>query len=222
MNARFLLLGDSHAGAIGRAARRAGTPFVGGPMGAGRDFNIDFFERRDGDVAFRKAEAETLYRRFLGDLGAARLAEIGVPLVATFGFSIHFFATTENWDIYRSADGTLTPDFLSSRLFDAIVGAMARDAVAFYAQALALRLRVVAVMPPQRVPVLSDPAVFVAAQEVVRMRVAALGVEIVDVSGLSAAGPGRQKLEFCEADDPLHGNVAFGGLVLEALVGRGV
>jgi len=222
MTARFLLLGDSHAGAIGRAARAAGTPFTGGPIGAGRDFNVGFFEPRDGDVAFRKAEAETLYRRFLGELGAGRLAGIGVPLVATFGFSIHFFATTENWDIYRRPDGTLAPDFLSSRLFEAIIGAMARDAVAFYALTVAMRLRVLAVLPPQRVPALSDPAVFVAAQEVVRKAVAALGVEVVDVRALSADGPGRQKPEFCEADDPLHGNAAFGALVLDALAERGV
>lgn len=61
--ARFLLLGDSHAGAVGRAARAAGLPFAGGPTGSGRDFLGPFFDPRGADdITFRDAEAERLYR----------------------------------------------------------------------------------------------------------------------------------------------------------------
>ena len=42
--ARFLLLGDSHAGCVGRAAQTAELPFVGGPLGSGRDFLAPFFD----------------------------------------------------------------------------------------------------------------------------------------------------------------------------------
>ncbi|MFI6684903.1 hypothetical protein [Streptomyces sp. NPDC050485] len=220
--ARFLLLGDSHAGPIGRAAKAAGIPFQGGPIGAGREFNAEFFDVREGDVVFRKAAADGHYRGFLAELGAAGLGDAGVPLVCTFGFSAHFLATTENWRIYRVRGGGFAPGFLTSGLFDAIVRATVRDALAFYGHARALGLRVLAVMPPQRVPGLSDPAVFGAAQESVRGALAELGVEIVDLRPRVTDEQGRQRPEFCENDDTIHGNLAFGRLILAELLARGL
>lgn len=220
--ARFLLIGDSHAGPIGKAARRQGLTFTGGPLGAGREFNTDFFDGADGDLTFRKKEANALFRRFLGELGAPTFSRIAVPVVSTIGFSAHFPATRENWEIYQTRTGAFEEGFLSSRLFDEIILAMARGALAFYEYALSLKLRIIAVMPPQRVPVLSDPEVFIAAQETIRRALDALGVEIVDVRSSAADGSGFQRPEFCEADDPLHGNLAFGQLILDDLAARGV
>ncbi|MES2936891.1 MAG: hypothetical protein V4864_04360 [Pseudomonadota bacterium] len=219
---RFLLIGDSHAGAIGKAARAEALPFCGGPMGSGRDFTVDFFDRCEGDVRFRKPPVERYYRGFLAELGIARLAELKAPVVSTVGLSIHFYATNENWDVYRMRDGGFDPAFLSGRLFAAIVLAMARDAFAFYRELRAMGLRVVAVMPPQRVPQLSDPAIFFAAQEVVRRAIAATGAEIVDLRAATTDDAGFQRADLCEANDPLHGSVAFGRLVLADLAERGV
>ncbi|MBA2672563.1 hypothetical protein [Ramlibacter sp.] len=219
---RFLLVGDSHAGAIGKAARADALPFCGGPMGSGRDFTVDFFDRCEGDLRFRKAPIERYYRGFLAELGAARLAELKIPVVSTIGFSIHFYASNENWDIYRARGAGFDPAFLSGRLFAAIVLAMARDAFAFYREVRAMALRVVAVLPPQRVPQLSDAAVFFAAQEVVLRAVAATGAEIVDLRAATTGAGGLQRADLCEANDPLHGNVAFGRLVLAALAERGI
>lgn len=223
--ARFLLLGDSHAGPIGRAAKAAGIPCCGGPMGAGREFSAEFFDVRDGDVVFRKPEAEQYYRGFLTELGVAGIAQLAVPLVSTFGFSAHFFATTENWHIYRAPatlGGGFLPGFLSSRLFDDIVGTMARGALAFYRHARDLGLRVIATMPPQRVPGLSDPAVFMAAQDTIRRALVALGVEVVDLRARVTDETGMQRPALCEADDPIHGNLAFGRLILADLLARGL
>lgn len=239
--ARFLLLGDSHAGPIGRAARAAGIPFQGGPLGAGREFNAGFFDLADGEPVFRKAEAERLYRGFLAELGVPNLAGIGIPpggvplggiplggtplgipLVCTFGLSAHFFATRENWRIYRDRDGAFPPGFLASRLFDDIVCAMARDALAFYRHARGLGLRVLAALPPQRVPALSDREVFMAAQEVMQRRLLEMGVEVVDLRAKVAGADGLQREEFSEPDDPIHGNLAFGQLILADLLARGV
>ncbi|QNM98966.1 hypothetical protein H9L41_14375 [Chitinimonas koreensis] len=225
--ARFLLLGDSHAGPIGRAARAAGIPFQGGPLGAGREFNAGFFDLVDGEPVFRKAEAERLYRGFLAELGAPGLAGLaappgGVPLVCTFGFSAHFFATRENWRIYRDRDGAFPPGFLASRLFDDIVCAMARDALAFYRHARGLGLRVLAALPPQRVPALSDREVFMAAQEVMLRQLRAMGVEVVDLRAEVSGDDGLQRPEFSEPDDPIHGNLAFGQLILADLLARGL
>ncbi|AEW98741.1 hypothetical protein [Streptantibioticus cattleyicolor] len=220
--ARFLLLGDSHAGPVGRAAKAAGIPFQGGPIGAGREFTDAFFEPRERDVVFRGPEAEGYYRGFLGELGVTALAELTVPLVATFGFSAHFVATTQNWHIYRDRDGSLPPAFLDGALFDAIVRAAVRDALAFYRHAHALGLRVLALMPPQRVPGQADRAVFMAAQETVRRAVTEAGAEVVDLRATTTGADGLQRPELCEADDEIHGNLAFGRLILAELLARGL
>ncbi len=219
---RFLLLGDSHAGPIGRAAKAAGIPFTGGPIGAGRDFNAGFVDVRDGDLVFRKHEAQQYYRGFLDELGVSSLGELAVPLVSTFGFNVHTFATTENWACYRLPGGGFPAGFLTGRLFDEIVRAMARDALACYRQARELGLRVLAVLPPQRVPAMSDPRVFFAAQDAAAAALAPLGVELVDLRDRVTDATGYQRPELCEAGDPIHGNLAFGRLILTDLLDRGL
>jgi hypothetical protein len=220
--ARFLLLGDSHAGAIGRAAQAAGISFQGGPIGAARDFNAEFFDLRGADPVFRDSEADGLYRGFLSALGVSGIDQLTVPLVLTFGLSAHFFATSENWQLYRGPDGNLLPGFVGSRLCDAIVLAMARDALAFYRHVRGLGLRVLAVLPPQRVPGMSDPVMFMAAQDSMFRALAALDIEIVDLRTRVSDPAGFQRREFCEVDDPIHGNLAFGRLILAELLDRGL
>ncbi len=220
--ARFLLLGDSHAGPIGRAAQAAAIPFTGGPIGSGRDFNVGFYQLHDADPVFTDAEIDKLYRGFLADLRIAGLPELTIPLVLTFGLSAHFLATAQNWQLYRTSSGAFLPGFVSSPLFDAIVTAMTKDAIAFYRHARALGLRVLAALPPQRVPSMSDPEIFLAAQETVRAALACLGVEIVDVRDRVTDASGFQRAEFCEADDPIHGNLAFGRLILASLLDHGL
>jgi hypothetical protein len=220
--ARFLLLGDSHAGPIGRAARAAGIPFQGGPIGAARDFNAEFFDLHGDDPVFREPEADELYRGFLDELGVAGMGQLAVPLVLTFGLSAHFFATIENWQLYRARGGGFVSGFVSGRLFDDIVRAMARDALAFYRHARGLGLRVLAVLPPQRVPGMSDPVIFMAAQETMRTALSALDIEVVDLRARVTDPAGFQRPELCEADDPIHGNLAFGRLILADLLDRGL
>ena len=220
--ARFLLLGDSHAGPIGRAAKAGGVPFVGGPIGSGRDFNAGFFDVRDDGLVFRDAKVDGLYRGFLADLAVTDVDQLTIPLVSTFGLSAHFFAITENWHVYRDGDGRFLPGFLASRLFDDIVCAMARDALAFYRHTVDLGLRVLAVMPPQRVPGMSDPMVFMAAQETIRRALVVLGVEIVDLRARVTDATGQQRAAFCEPHDPIHGNLAFGRLIVADLLARGL
>ncbi|WP_150136534.1 hypothetical protein [Streptomyces hyaluromycini] len=228
--ARFLLLGDSHAGCVGRAAQQAGLPFVGGPVGSGRDFLGPFLDvdgggdggDGGGDLVFRDAETGRLVREFLDELGATGFAGLGVPLVCTFGLSAHTVATRQNWDIHRDRHGTVPEGFLSSGLFGDLVRASVRGALAFYDRTAALGLRVLALMPPQRVPGMSDPEVFFAAQDVVGAELTARGVELVDLRARVTDGAGQQRPAFCQADDTIHGNLAFGRLVLAELLDRGL
>jgi hypothetical protein len=191
-------------------------------MGAGRDFTVGFYQLHGSDPVFGDPEIDKLYRGFLAELGLAGLGELTIPLVATFGLCAHFLATTENWELYRAADGQFVPGFVPGRLFDDIVTAMARDAIGFYRHARDLGLRVLAVLPPQRVPSMSDPEIFMAAQETVRRALGALGVEIVDLRDRVTDAAGLQRPELCEADDPIHGNLAFGRLILADLLDRGL
>ncbi len=220
--ARFLLLGDSHAGCVGRAAQAAELPFVGGPLGSGRDFLGPFFDTDTTDLTFRQADTQRLYREHLDTLDVSALAALPAPLVCTFGLSAHTVATRQNWDLYRDRHGTVPDTFLHSRLFADLVRATVRGALAFYDHAAALGLRVLAPMPPQRVPGMSDPDVFFAAQHVLVDELTARGVELVDLRARVTDGTGLQRAAFCQADDTIHGNLAFGRLVVSELLDRGL
>ncbi|NWB26694.1 hypothetical protein [Pseudomonas gingeri] len=219
---RFLLLGDSNSGPIGKAAQARALPFSGGPLGAGRDFNVDFFVASADDLGFRDPEMDQRYRQALELAGVVRLGHLSVPLVSTLGMSVHFLASRPNWHCYQDEHGEFDPGFLSGPLFESIIDAMSRHALAFYERVLALGLKVFVVLPPQRVPEFSDARVFTAAQAVLVRRFRALGIELIDVRSAATAEDGWQDPRFCEVDDPLHGNIAFGGLIVEALLARGL
>ncbi|WP_030191693.1 hypothetical protein [Streptomyces violaceorubidus] len=219
---RFLLLGDSHAGCVGRAARDAALPFVGGPVGSGRDFLGPFFDVDDRALTFRDAHAQRLFREFLDTLEVTGLGGLEVPLVCTFGLSAHTLATRQNWDIHRDRRGTVPGAFLRSALFTDLVRANVRGALAFYEHTAAHGLRVLAPLPPQRVPGMSDPDVFFAVQDVVGTELARRGVEIVDLRDRVTDARGHQRDVFCQQDDTIHGNDAFGRLVVAELLDHGL
>ncbi len=215
------MLGDSHLGPLGRAATAARIPFQGGPIGAGRDFFDDFFTAHEHDIVFHVPEMERYFRGFLDELNVGRLGELAIPLVSTVGSSLHFIATRHNWSYYRDTAGYPT-DFLSSPLFEDIVATMATPVLRFYRHVRAFNLRVLAVLPPQRVPRQSDPAIFKAAQHVVRRRVAEIGIEIVDLRDRVSDTTGFQRRELCEENDEIHGNLAWGRIVLSELIDQGL
>lgn len=214
----FLLLGDSHVGVLGKAAQARQLRFGGGPLGAGRDFGVDFFDLAGPDVTFTDPELQRLYRQALAQLDAPALAGVPGPLVSSIGLSIHYLATAQNWACYQGPDGSFDTGFLDGPLFAAIIEALSRPALAFYEHALALGLTVYAVLPPQRVPALSDARVFMAAQALLVARLQGLGVRLLDVRDAANDDQGLQRPEYCEIDDPLHGNLAFGELLLERLL----
>jgi hypothetical protein len=219
---RFLLLGDSHAGPVGRAAAAASVPFAGGPILRGGESTDEFVRLRAGDVTFRAAEADRRYRGFLAELGTGGLGGLPVPLVSTFGVAAHSLAATEHWRLYWIRGTRFAPGFLAGGLFAEIVRAMAREALEFYRHVRELGVRVLAVLPPQRVPDTVDAGVFVAAQRVLRDALTALGVEIVDPRPRATGPDGWQRPEFCQDGDPVHGNLEFGRLILADLLARGL
>jgi len=219
--ARFLLLGDSHVGPLGRATMAARIPHSGGPLGAGRDFFGAFFSAEEDDIVFRLPHMDHCFRGFLTELNIDRVADLDVPLISTVGFAPHFMATTQNWTLYRSTV-VEWEEFLSSSLFGDIVMAMLAPALAFYRQLCAFGLRVVAVMPPQRVPMQADADVFMAAQNIIGQCVAEIGVEVVDPRSRIIDETGFQRKELCEVNDEIHGNLAWGRIVLSELLDHGL
>ncbi len=219
--ARFFLLGDSHVGPLGRAARAARIPHSGGPIGAGRDFFGDFLAAGEHDIVFRDPQMDRCFRGFLTELNLACVDELSIPLISTIGFAPHFIATTQSWTFYLDG-GVDCDEFLSSRLFADIVIAMIAPALSFYRQLRAFGLRVVAVMPPQRVPMQADADVFMAAQDVIGRRVAEIGVEVIDPRHRITDQTGFQRRELCEPNDEIHGNLAWGRIVLSELLDQGL
>jgi len=219
--ARFLLLGDSHVGPVGRAAAAARIPHSGGPVGSGRDFFGDFFDAQERDILFRLPDMDRCFRGFLTELNIDCVAELAVPLISTIGFAPHFVATKQNWTLYCSTVCDWE-DFLSSSLFGSIVMAMLAPVMAFYRQLCAFGLRVVAVMPPQRVPLQADADVFMAAQNIIAQCVAEIGVEVIDPRRHITDETGFQRKELCEVNDEIHGNLAWGRIVLSELLDHGL
>ncbi|QXI31522.1 hypothetical protein HU752_016560 [Pseudomonas vanderleydeniana] len=158
------------------------------------------------------------YRQALERAGVTRLGELSMPLVSTLGMSVHFLASRPNWQCYQDERGEFDAGFLGGQLFESIIEEMSRHALAFHERVLAMGVRVLVVLPPQRVPEFSDPRVFIPAQTVLIRRLRELGVEWVDVREAANGEDGWQHPRFCEIDDPLHGNLAFGDLVVDALL----
>lgn len=71
-------------------------------------------------------------------------------------------------------------------------------------------------------PELSDPRVFMAAQALLIERLQGLGIELIDVRAMANDELGFQLPAYCEVDDPLHGNLAFGELIVEQLLKQGL
>nr|WP_279309949.1 hypothetical protein [Pseudomonas koreensis] len=165
---------------------------------------------------------ERLYRQALEPFEVPQLAKVGVPLVSTIGLSLHYLATAPNWTCYQTPDGEFDEGFFAGPLFESIVDTLSRPALAFYEQARAMNLKVFAVLPPQRVPELSDSRVFMAAQALLIERLQGLGIELIDVRAAANDEQGFQRSAYCEVDDPLHGNLAFGELIVEQLLKQGL
>ena len=215
--ADFLLLGDSHAGAIGKAATRRGLAVIGGPLGSGRDFTGNFCDFTPEGCRFHRDEAEALVAGFLAEIGLPSLYALRMPLVSTFGLCCHVYAAWENWLPYQDAVGNFPPGFLESRFFAEVIGDMAKGALGFYTGLQARGVAIYAVLPPQRVPDIADPRVFFAAQTALIAALTGAKIPIIDVRTEACDPDGVQRALYCEPRDPLHGSEAFGGLILDAL-----
>ncbi|QUJ76800.1 hypothetical protein KDD17_01690 [Sulfitobacter albidus] len=214
-NPEFILLGDSHATAIGLAAREAGLAFAGGPLASGRDFYVPFCEDAGGKLRFLDGEMEALHAELCAEVAAQTLLHSNLPILCTVGSGFHVAATTALWSDFISPDGQLDAGFIESALFAEICDEMFDPAMQFYRMLREAGCAVQVALPPQRCPETSDAPIMIAFQARAQARLHELGCGIIDTRATTAPD-GTQDPAFCKAADPVHGNVAFGAEILRA------
>jgi hypothetical protein len=218
----FLLLGDSHAAAVGKAAQAMGLRFVGGPIGAGRDYFAPFFVPREETgsdqmvLRFIRADAAKIWAQFQTELAVSNSSVSSVPLLCTFGTSFHFPATSENWWLYQEQITQAPIAFFESKLFTQLAQNMLAPALDFYRLLKDASLSVHVALPPQRVPNMAQDQVYFALQQKFIEALTELKVPVIDVRSQVCDARGLQRAEFGEANDPIHGNLAFGKKIVES------
>jgi len=212
----FALIGDSHAGTIGRAARERDLKFGGGPMASGKEFYSNFFRIDDGKIQFTVSDTRELYAELCELWSNKRLEELDVPIISTIGSGFHFPAAREIWASFQNEQGEFEAGFTKSELFDDIITRMLEPMVLFHQQLIKSEKHLLFVLPPQRFPGSAIPEVFQIVQEHAQNKLANMGCAIIDLRKNTCDELGRQLPEYSQDNDPIHGNIALGQEILKA------
>lgn len=217
-DARFLLLGDSHALAIRSAAISAAIPVAGGAIDSGRNLNIGFHQRSGHDLVFNDPNVDAVYRGYLSSLEIDRIGDLTIPLLSTIGMNLHYLSRVELWEGVTLLDRP-GARFLSRSALTETVRAQLSGALAFYADLSSLGVRTISVLPPRRIP--NTPTswraeFFLAIEDIAKDMVEQAGATVIDHRPRSLDAEGGLKAVFRHPDpeDQVHGSEAFGWLVL--------
>ena len=214
--ADFALIGDSHAGAIGKAARAAGLAFAGGPLASAREFYTPFWRGVDSGLAFTNPETEEMHGELCRLLGVGNVVDIRVPILSTIGSGFHVPATRALWTAFEVAPDTYDDGLLDSDLFAGICARMLAPMLEFHRVLLDRGIAVQFALPPQRLPDTASGPILQAVQAQAITALAAAGCNILDVRDACAGPDGWLAPEFCQEGDPLHANTTYGQAVLRA------
>jgi hypothetical protein len=217
----MFLLGDSHAMAIRNAAKAQGMRLFGGMLDVGRNLNLTFYSRTEGDFVFLKDEVETLYRNYLREAGVSRISDLEMPVLCLFGMNIHYLSRQQVWlgfDIETKGDG----QFLSHAVVRETIRNMIPGALQFYRDLATMGLKVYSALPPRRTPTAdtkSLPPIFRGLEDVLLKEIGQLGVDVLNHRRWSLDREGRLKSEYAHPDpqDDVHGSELFGKRLLEQL-----
>ena len=214
-NPEFILIGDSHAGAIGKAARARGIPFTGGPIASGRAFFEPFCETRPR-LRFLDPEVEEMHQELRRLLGVACLSEASAPVLSTIGSGFHFPAARVLWEAFLTPGGSLEASVGESALVAEVLQRMLQPMLGFHEALLKTGLQVCFVLPPQRIPDSAHEALFQAVQSQAVAGLEDLGCQLLDLRTATCDAQGRLRAEFCQENDPIHANEAWGDELLRA------
>lgn len=205
--AEFFLLGDSHAVAIGQAARAEGRVLSGGPIGIGQMLEGDFYNVENGRFHLAAAPSAVVRDSYAG------LLEFPGPILCTLGFNSRRFAVVMH-EFLAAQGAAHWTEVLSRQAFVQCVRDARSGALGLYRLLAAHERDVYFVPSPQRVPpglrqcLLDFEAVLI-------RDVAATGARLVDVRdrlGLEAADDILPR--YRNPNDNSHGSPAYGQLVL--------
>jgi hypothetical protein len=217
----MLILGDSHALAIKAAASTCDVRLNGGRIDAGRFFNTDFHTRVGDDIFFNKEDYQKIFKNYLQENGAARISDVSVPILCTFGMNIHYLIRADVWggfDIDSSSNGQR----LSRAVVKATVGSMVAGSLQFYRDLVDLGCKVICPLPPRCGRVVGMRLIhtlFPAFEDILLELIGETGVSVIDHRSWSLNPDGFLKPEFRHPDpnDQVHGNSLFGKYLLDQI-----
>ncbi|RAK13209.1 hypothetical protein [Salipiger aestuarii] len=202
------LLGDSNAVAIGLAARAAGRPIQGGPIGTGLDLEQPFYRVENGDFLLLGAKRASLVAEFRD------LLRYDGPILCTAGFNALRFARRLH-DFTVAQGAAHWSELISEQVMVQTIRDTRAQVLALYALLNAHGRRVYFLHSPQRGPARYLPTLRDFEARLIPM-VTQTGARFLDIRD-RITGPDGPRPEYARPDDPTHGNARMGALVLDAL-----
>lgn len=202
------VVGDSNAVALGAAARAAGRPFRGGPLGSGRNLEMPFYRIEQGDFVLTGQSRAPLvdeYRSLLRHDG---------PILSCVGFNSHRLAGQLHG--YCAGQGAAHwSELWSDQVMRQLVADSRAVALTFYRDLAAHDRKVYFIHSPQRVPPHLVPLLRDIEQRLIPL-VQATGARLVDVRAQIAGDAGLLP-QYAHPGDKVHANAAMGAVALAAL-----
>lgn len=215
-NHKFALIGDSHAGTIGRAAREQCIEFGGGPIASGKEFYSDFFEIEQSKLVFKVEDTVRVYGELCELWGVSHIEQLDIPIISTIGSGFHFPAARAVWANFRDEELGFAKNFISGPMCQAIFQRMQAPMLAFHQHLVAQGKTIFFALPPQRIPDSAWAELFSALQNRAVAELTKIGCSVIDVRNDTSDKYGNILPEFCQDNDPIHGNIALGKKILAA------
>ena len=175
---------------------------------------MPFCEYEDSKIRFQSDDMQELHQQLCQMIGTDNLLSTDLPILCTIGSGFHVAATKALWGSFKNDQGDFDAGFLQSTLFDEICKGLLEPSLQFYKALRDTGCAVQFALPPQRCPDTSDIRVMQAVQAHSILRLQDLGCGIIDTRATTSLD-GQQRDDFCKANDPIHGNEAFGAVILK-------
>jgi len=208
MAADLFLIGDSHIIAIADAAEDRGLTWKGGPLASGRALE-QYFWKIDGKKFIYSMEGAGPIRERFCDL----LVFDG-PILTTLGFNSHRFV--EDFDKYAQAQKlSPSPSILSEAAFVDTVCDARHVALEFYRMLSDHGCDVYFTASPQRCT-MQNHTLLRAFEDLLIAKIEATGAKFIETRD-AVLDEQRVRSEYAKADDPVHGSLALGALILDRM-----
>jgi hypothetical protein len=205
----FFLIGDSHSGTIGYAARKLGMDFRGGPVASGRQLESVFFRIQDNRflITLDGRASTKRVERF------ENLLAFEGPILSTVGFNTHTFVGPAVE--YSKKTGVSLGD-MSSGAFAQWVRDERDGALQFYSTMANHSRKVFFTVSPQRFADSEEKEIGRRFESVLITAIAGMGAKFIDVREETCDAEGILLPELASRGkrDTNHASIEWGRLVL--------